>query len=129
MAQAALTFDRIALLTSDAVRSRWVQGVAIAAVTFAIYLASSDLHDPYNQHERLADAMLHGRLDLIDPPDYLELAHHPDGASVINPPAPPVLLIPFVAVSGLNLNHDVITMLVDAAAGGLVWVASRRVAS
>ena len=126
MAQAALTFDRIALLTSDAVRSRWVQGAAIGAFTFAIYLASSDLHDPYNQYVRLADAMLHGRLDLVDPPDYLELAHYPDGAYVINPPAPAVLLIPFVAIWGLNTNQVVISMLVGAAAVGLFWVAMRQ---
>src|SRR2546428_1850780 len=108
MAQAALTLDRIALLTSDAVRSRWVQGAAIASFTFAIYLASSDLYDPYNQYERLADAMLHGRLDLI------------------NPPAPAVLLIPFVAIWGLNTNQVVISMLVGAAAVGLFWVAMRQ---
>src|SRR5207249_1314111 len=124
--QAALTLDRIALLTSDAVRSRWVQGAAIAAFTFAIYLASSDLYDPYNQYERLADAMLHGRLDLINPPDYLELAHYPDGAYVINPPAPAVLLIPFAAIWGLNTNQVVISMLVGAAAVGLFWVAMRQ---
>jgi hypothetical protein len=126
MAQAALTFNRIALLTSDAVRSRWVQGAAIAAFTFAIYLASSDLYDPYNQYERLADAMLHGRLNLIDPPDYLELAHYPDGIYVINPPAPAVLLIPFVAIWGLDTNQVVVSMLVGAAAIGLFWVATRQ---
>src|SRR5207249_12086614 len=126
MAQAALTFDRIALLTSDAVRSRWVQGAAIAAFTFAIYLASSDLYDPYNKYERLADAMLHGRLDLIDPPDYLELAHYPDGAYVINPPAPAVLFIPFAAICGLHTNQDVNSMPVGAAAAGLLWFAMRQ---
>src|SRR2546422_2512694 len=126
MAQAALTFDRIALFTPAPGRSRWVQGAAIAAFTFAIYLASSALYDPYNQYERLADSMLHGRLDLIDPPDYLELAHSPDGAYVINPPAPAVLLIPFVAIWGLNTNQVVISMLVGAAAVGLFWVAMRQ---
>ena len=97
MAQAALTLDRISVLASDALRNRWLQGTAFAVLAFAAYFASSDLINPFNQYERLADSMLHGRLDIPNPPDYLELARYPDGADVINPPVPAVLLMPFVA--------------------------------
>ncbi len=126
MAPGALTRDRIFVFTSDAVRNRWLQGAAIAVVIFGVYFASSDLYNPYNQYERLADAMLHGRLNLIDPPQYLELARYPDGAFVINPPAPAVLLMPFVASWGLDTNEVIVSMAVAAAAGGLFWVATRQ---
>lgn len=126
MAQAALAFDRLSLLTSDALRNRWLQGALVAALTFAVYFFSSDLYNPYNQYERLADAMLHGRLDLRDAPEYLELARYEDGAYVINPPAPAVLLIPFVALWGFDTEEVIISMAVGAAAVGLFWVSSRQ---
>src|SRR6266540_1977727 len=126
MAQAALTLDRLALLTSQAMRSRWMQGAAIALAILAIYFASSDLYSPFNQYERLSDAMLHGRLDIRNPPDYLELARYPDGAYVINPPAPAVLLLPFVAAWGLETNEVIVSMALGAAAAGLFWVATRQ---
>jgi len=126
MAQAALALDRIALIMSEAARSRWVQATAIAAVVFGIYLASSDLYNPFNQYERLADSMLHGRLDIPDPPDYLELARYPDGAYVINPPAPAVLLIPFVALWGFHTNEVMVSLALGAAAVGLFWVATKQ---
>jgi hypothetical protein len=126
MAQAALTFDRITLLASDAFRNKWLQGTAIAFLAFVAYFATSDLINPYNQYERLADSMLHGRLDIADPPEYLELARYPDGAYVINPPAPAVFLMPFVAMWGFDTNEVIISMVIGAAAGGLFWVATRQ---
>jgi hypothetical protein len=126
MAQAALTLDRVATLTSDALRNKWLQGTALATVAFVVYFISSDLINPYNQYERLADSMLHGRLDIPNPPDYLELARYPDGAYVINPPAPAVFLIPFVAMWGFDTNEVIVSMAVGAAAAGLFWVATRQ---
>ena len=126
MAQAALALDRIALLSSHAMRSRWMQGTAIGLAIFAIYFASSDLYNPFNQYERLADSMLHLRLDIPNPPDYLELARYPDGAYVINPPAPAVLLIPFVALWGFDTNEVMVSLALGAAAVGLFWVATKQ---
>ena len=126
MAQAALALDRIALLSSHAMRSRWMQGTVIGLAIFAIYFASSDLYNPFNQYERLADSMLHLRLDIPNPPDYLELARYPDGAYVINPPAPAVLLIPFVALWGFDTNEVMVSLALGAAAVGLFWVATKQ---
>jgi hypothetical protein len=126
MAQAALALGRITLFASDALRNKWLQGTAIAAFAFAAYFGSSDLINPYNQYERLADSMLHGRLDIPNPPEYLELARYPDGVYVINPPAPAVLLMPFVAMWGFDTNEVIVSMALGAAAGGLFWVATRQ---
>ncbi len=126
MAQAALTLDRISALTSDGLHNRWLQGTIISAVTFAVFFLSSDRYDPYNQYVRLAHSLWHGRLDIVNPPGYLELARYPDGAYVINPPAPAVLLMPFVAIWGLATNEVVISMVLGAAAVGLFWVATRQ---
>jgi hypothetical protein len=87
---------------------------------------------------RLADAFLHGRLDIEHPPDYLELAcYDSTGAAcqgseagchgyVIEPPMPAVVLTPFVAIFGADLNQVLVSIAIGAAAIGLFWVAARR---
>ncbi len=98
----------------------------IAVLAFAVFFLSSDRYDPYNQYVRLAHSMWHGRLDVANPPGYLELARYPDSAYVINPPAPAVLLMRSVAIWGLTTNEVVISMALAAAALGLFWVATRQ---
>lgn len=121
----------------DAVTNRWLQAVAIAIALFAVYLGTGSGSNPYNQYVRLADSFLHGRLDIRNPPDYLELARYQDGQAcqgaepgckgyVIDPPAPAVLLIPFVVIWGVGLNQVFVSMLFAAAAMGLFWVAARQ---
>ncbi len=87
---------------------------------------------------RLADAFLHGRLYLEHAPAYLELArYHDNGVAcqaaetgckgfVVEPPVPAVLLMPFVAVFGVNLNQVLVSIAFGAAAMGLFWVAGRQ---
>jgi hypothetical protein len=105
-----------------------------------IYFATCNESNPYNQYVRLADALLHGRLYLEAPPNHLELARYFDNGLpcqdaavgckgyVIDPPAPAVLLMPFVAVFGVALNQVLVSIAFGAAAMGLFWVAIRQMA-
>lgn len=120
-------------------QKKWVQGALIASGFFFIYFLTGSVSNPYDHYVRLAEAFLDGRLYLVQPPDYLELARYYDsgvpckGAEVgckgyvIDPPAPAVLLIPFVALFGVaGLNQVFVSMAFGAAAVGLFWVATRQ---
>lgn len=46
--------------------------------------------------------------------------------NVINPPAPAIVLMPFVAIWGISTNEVIISLAVGAAAMGLFWIATRQ---
>jgi len=75
---------------------------------FVYWVTSTGYQTPYNYYVRLADAFLNGRLYLLDNPSWLnELIPNPLGAGyyVVYPPLPAVLMAPFVAIFGLELNQ------------------------
>jgi hypothetical protein len=104
----------------------WAQGACVAAVTFVVYAITRQASNPYNQYVLLTDAFLHGRLYLVDPPGFLEIAKFGDRAFVIDPPAPTLFLLPFVALFGTGADHVLISCGVGAGAIGFLWVAARR---
>jgi hypothetical protein len=133
-----ITGAAAALARTDISKNKWVQGALIASYFFFIYFETSNVSSPYDQYVRLADSFLHGRLYLLQPPDYLELARYFDSGTactgfeagckgyVIDPPAPAVLLMPFVALFGVSLNQVLVSIAFGSAAIGLFWVATRR---
>ncbi|RLI28127.1 hypothetical protein DRO58_02800, partial [Candidatus Bathyarchaeota archaeon] len=73
----------------------------------------------YNHYVYLADAFVHGRLDLRgDVTGYplfdLDIVHIDGKAYIPFPPMPAVLLTPWVLVSGLNANQEFMTHLIGA---------------
>lgn len=116
----------MSLFRGRLLRNRYFQAGGIAALVFVIYLATSELSTPYDHFVRLADAFLHGRLYLVDAPEWLELARFGDKGFVISPPGPTLFVLPFVLVWGLGTNQAVISMLVGSAAAGLFWVATTQ---
>ncbi len=104
----------------------WAQMLCVSAVTFAVYAISRRHDNPYNQYVLLTDALLHGRLHLVDPPAFLEIARFGEKAFVIDPPAPALFLAPFVAVFGTGADHVLVSCGVGALATGFVWVAAGR---
>jgi hypothetical protein len=133
-----ITIGAASLARTKIPQNKWVQGALIAICIFLIYFATGSQTNPYNQHVRLADAFLHGRLYLVHPPDYLELARYNDNGVeckgseegckgyVIDPPVPAVLMTPFVAIFGTDLNQVLVSIAFGAAAMGLFWVATRQ---
>lgn len=65
---------------------------------------------------RLADAFLHGRLGLLEAPSWMnELVPGANGQLyVVYPPAPAVLLVPFVAVFGPQFRQEYVSMALGA---------------
>ncbi len=111
------------ILRQKALPNKWFQAACIAALVFVIYLVTSQDSTPYNQFVRLVDAFFHGRLYLINAPSWLELARYGDRGYVINPPAPTLFLIPWVAIWGLSTNQVIVSMLVGSVAVGFFWIA------
>lgn len=108
-----------------ALRSVWGQGLLVASACGVVYLLTKLDSNPYEQYVLLADALTHGRLHLIDPAPWLELARTAEGAYVIDPPAPALFHLPLVPIFGTAYDQTLVSVAVGAAAVGLVWVAAR----
>lgn len=100
--------------------------LSIALLAFVVYALTRRGDNPYNQYVLLSDAFLHGRLHLVDAPDFLELARFGNRLYVIDPPAPTIFLLPFVALFGTGADHVLISCGVGAVAVGMLWIAARR---
>ncbi|MGH2758817.1 MAG: hypothetical protein ACRDKJ_04550 [Actinomycetota bacterium] len=105
---------------------RWWPMLALVGGVFAVYVLTRNADNPYGQYVLLSDAFLHGRLHLIDPPSYLEVATFDGRSYVIDPPAPALFLMPVVAIFGTGANHVLVSAAVGASAVGFIWTAARR---
>lgn len=103
----------------------WAAVVGVLA--FAVYHASSPERTPYDHYVRLADAFLHGRVDLVNPPYHLEVAAFGGRYYVLNPPSPAILLLPFVAVRGLAANQSLASQLLGALLAALTVLVAARI--
>jgi hypothetical protein len=111
------------IFRQKALPNKWFQAACIAALVFVIYFVTSKGSTPYDHFVRLTDAFFHGRLYLENAPSWLELARYGDKGYVINPPAPTLFLMPWVAIWGLSTNQVIVSMLVGAVAVGFFWIA------
>jgi hypothetical protein len=105
--------------------------LVLFVVAFLIYCATGEGHATYyNYYVRLADAFLNGRLYLLDNPSWLnELIPNPSGIGyyVVYPPLPAVLMVPFVAIFGLDLNQTLFGIFFAAATVPLAYLVARSV--
>lgn len=90
--------------------------IILGLLTLVVYLLSSHGEGKYwNYFVLLADAFLHGRLNVIDHPDWLnELIVWQGKYYVVYPPMPGVLLMPFVAIFGKNFPQPILSILLGA---------------
>jgi len=93
---------------------------------------------PYFAH--LADAFLHGRLDLVEPATTYDLTPHEGRWYVPFPPLPALLMLPWVALMGLGATNALVLSLLAGAlnvalvsrildrmtARGWIWIAARQ---
>ena len=119
-----MSFRQVSITLEQKVLSnKWFQAACVSALVFVIYYVTSTGSTAYDHYVRLSDAFLHGRIYLTNAPPWLELARVGDKAFVIDPPAPVIFVLPWVAIWGLSTNQVIISMLVGSAAVGLFWVA------
>lgn len=108
-------------------RPPWRFGAAAVLVALVVYglTAAAFQHSKSPQgayFNYLADAFLHGRLDLARPPGEHDLTPFQGKWYVPFPPLPALLMLPWVAMAGLaNTNTVWFSIVVGAANVWLVW--------
>src|ERR1700679_490731 len=75
----------------------------------------------FNEHVRLADALLHGHAWIDPPPPYMERANFGGHAYIVHPPLPAFMLVPLVAVFGPSLSQTMVSVVVGAFSVALAW--------
>ena len=76
----------------------------------------------------LAEAFLHGHLDLVSrPPSYHDMTSYAGRWYVPFPPLPAIVLLPFVAAMGLATPEVLISVVLGAVNCGLTWLMLGRV--
>ncbi len=98
--------------------------ISLGLLTLAVYFFSSGGEGKYwNYFVLLADAFLHGRLNVIDHPDWLnELIVWQGKYYVVYPPMPAILLMPFVAMFGKNFPQPILSIFLAAASVSLSYL-------
>lgn len=86
----------------------------------AFYTLTSAEKTHFDEHVRLADALLHGHT-WIEPPSYMERANYAGHAYIVHPPLPALMLVPLVAIFGPSLNQTTVSVVVGAFSVALVW--------
>lgn len=110
--------------TDESMRRTMLAGVA----AFLIYEISREPGaQPYNQYVRLADSFWHGRLDIISPDPWLELARTDGKAFSHQGVLPGILLMPFVKVFGLGFNQRHFAALLGAVLSMAAWSLATRI--
>ncbi|HWE22688.1 MAG TPA: hypothetical protein VG496_01995 [Myxococcales bacterium] len=97
---------------------------------FAYALSSGSLLAHQSQAPHFvwqADAFLHGRLDVARPPNLNDWVFERGRWYVSFPPFPAVLMMPFVAAAGLDLNDVTFTLPFAAANVSLLYLLLRRI--
>lgn len=102
--------------------------VVVGVVAFAVYAASYADPTPFNHYVLLADAFLHGRVDLADPPIHIENTAFRGRHYVMPPPFPAFLLLPYVALRGTAANQSLVSYLLGGLAAGLATLIAARIA-
>jgi hypothetical protein len=75
----------------------------------------------FNEHVRLADALLHGHAWIEPPPHYMERANFGGHAYIVHPPLPAFMLVPLVAIFGPSLSQTMVSVVVGAFSVALAW--------
>lgn len=119
----------------DPIRALWsryrtaIITAAFFGVAFLVYRLLGPPETVYNNFVRLADAFLHGRVDLPDAPDltYIEFAIREGKYYIIPPPWPAIVLLPGVALFGLALNQTLVSAVLGAINASVVYNVTRNV--
>lgn len=98
---------------------------------FITYWATGEGHPTYyNYYVRLSDAFLQGRLYLTENPSWLnELVPNPSGSGyyVVYPPLPAVLMMPLVAIFGLETNQTLISVFIGSVTVVMAYIVAKDI--
>jgi hypothetical protein len=116
------------------VASLWENPVLAGVLAFVIYLTYAMHVNPtlkasaLNYHNYLADAFLHGQLSLrlVPANSQMDLSFYENRYYLYWPPMPAILIMPFVAIFGVNFSDVIFTLAFAILNVSLVAVLLRR---
>lgn len=113
--------EALSLPSSPRPQLNWAPFI-VFAVFFGIYAASGCWRaTAYNAHVHLAQAMLHGHFDLINPPGYFEMVQVGGHHFIAYGIGPTLMMLPLVAIWGLGFHQALFSAAVSAWAVALWW--------
>jgi len=95
--------------------------VFVAFLAFYAITAGSDV-SPFNEQVRQAVAFIHGHTYIDAPQSFLEHAQIGPYSYALHPPLPAFLLMPFVAIWGMDTNQAMFSVLIGATNVALAWI-------
>lgn len=102
--------------------------VALFLLTFGIYYLSGPGATPFKQPVLLADAMLHGRLHIVNGEalrGYLEFAPYEGKYFQVEPPMSALIVLPGVLIYGVGFNQTLASVIVGAFTAPSVFALAR----
>jgi len=96
----------------------------VALLYFGIFYHSN--YQIFNYFLPLADAMIHGRIDITPNPALNELVPSAGKYFVVYPPMPAVILIPFTLIFGSSFNQAIASILIAAASVSIFYLLATR---
>jgi len=93
---------------------------------FIYYFTSIKEPTPYNNFVLLADAILNGRLYLLNDINWIELAVYNGKYFIIPPPMPAILILPIVKIYGLETNQAIISIFFGSLNVTLAYFLTRK---
>jgi hypothetical protein len=99
---------------------RW-RFFAVFSLFLAFYALTAGEKTHFDEHVRLADALLHGHTFIESPPSYMERAHYGEHDYIVHPPLTALVLVPLVAIFGPALNQTAVSVVVGAISVALMW--------
>ncbi len=96
-------------------------------VAFVVTALISRFHPtPYNNFVLLADALLHRHTWINWPGSYIDALPYGGRYYVIEAPLPALLLLPFVAIFGLQTNQTILALVLTGITVGAAWELGER---
>ena len=108
------------LAEDAAVLERWCTWTVFATF-LALYAVSSFPNTPYNEQVRQAVALLQGHTYIDAPKSFLEAAQIGPYRYALHPPLPAILMLPFAAIWGMNVNQTMWSLFIGAIDAALAW--------
>jgi hypothetical protein len=103
-------------------RESRLQFIAVCVAFWCIYAATGCWKRTwYNAHVYLADSLLHGRFDLVNPPPHFEMVRLAGHYYIAYGIGPSLLMLPFVAVWGTQFHQALFSAAIAALAVALWW--------
>lgn len=110
-------------------RLTWALTICFFLLTLAVYYFTISSAAVHNHPVRLADAFLHGRIDIANGKDlvgYLDFAIYKGKYYPLEPPGSAIVILPGVLIFGMTINQTLVSAVIGSLTGGLVFLLSRR---